>query len=73
MHYKLIEKESKSQLVISEKEYPSIRQIAQDLKVTYCSVYKNVQYNFNPEEVKKGKKLSQVLFDNKYTVLLINF
>lgn len=70
MKVKLIKKNSYTQEIICEKEYTSLRQIASDLNVTYCSVYKNFQHNFDPDVIKKGKKLSQVLFDKEYTVIM---
>ena len=58
--------------VINEVEYKSLTDIANELGVTYCCVRKNLQYSLNPN-MKKGVKLSQVLFDHQYSVCVADY
>lgn len=53
--------------VTREMEFSSLTQISDLLGVTYCCVRKNLEYSLNPS-VKKGRKLSQVMFDRQYSV-----
>ena len=53
MKYFLIEKNDKTGEELSRIEYSSLRQMARDLKTTYCSCYANFllnedQYNTKP-------------------------
>ena len=53
--------------VVGETVHSSLSEISSALGVTYCSVRKNLQYSLDPN-MKKGIKLSQVLFDHQYSV-----
>ena len=68
MNLKLIKKDVYTQNIIEERVFKSIRQIAQELDTTYCSCYKNYLINIG-EITKVPKKRSQVLFNNKYSIV----
>ena len=51
-------------------EYSSIVRIADDLGVSYSACYKNLQYSLKPD-TKRGRKISQKLFDEAYDVTIL--
>ena len=65
MKYILITKVENSYPII--KEYSSLRKIAQELGTTYCSCYSDFLDSVEPNR-KPSKKLSQVMFNNKYKI-----
>jgi hypothetical protein len=66
MRYLLKFKDDADQ-VTREMEFSSLTQISNFLGVTYCCVRKNLEYSLDPS-MKKGRKLSQVMFDHQYSV-----
>ena len=58
--------------VVNETEHSSLSDISSVLGVTYCSVRKNLQYSLDPT-MKKGVKLSQVMFDQHYSVCVADY
>ena len=71
MRYLLKIKDAAGQ-VVDESEHSSLSEISNALGVTYCSVRKNLQYSLDPN-MKKGVKLSQVLFDHQYSVCVADY
>jgi hypothetical protein len=69
MKYLLITKND-TQETVSEVEFKSIRKISQELKTTYCSCYENFLMHY--ENRQPPKKLSQVIFNKKYKIVVAN-
>jgi len=69
MKYFLIEKNDKTGEELSRIEYSSLRQMARDLKTTYCSCYANFLLNEDPYNTKQPKKLSQTKFNSKFKII----
>lgn len=67
MKFKLITKDIVTGKVEAEKVYPSINQIAIDLKETYCSCQKNYLMNIG-EDTKQPKKRTQIQFNKRYSI-----
>ena len=51
----------------TEKEYPSIRQIALELEITYCCAYQNFLFNCG-DQTRVAKKRTQVNFNQKFKI-----
>ena len=51
----------------TEKEYPSIRQIAKELEITYCCAYENFLFNCG-DQTRVPKKRTQVSFNRKFKI-----
>ena len=67
MRYLLVIKDTETQKELESREYRSILKISKDLKTTYCSCYENFLCNEDPMR-QRGKKRSQVKFNQKYEI-----